>query len=49
MYIVQVSTGKTYPIEILPLENADYKLLSKTRYFFNWKEETNQETLCSTH
>lgn len=44
MYLVEVSIGKTYPIEILPLENSDYKLLSKTRYFFNWKEETNQET-----
>lgn len=43
MYIVEASTGKKYPIEILPLENSDFKSLSKTRYFFNWKEETNQE------
>lgn len=43
MHIVEVSTGKKCPIEILPLENSDYKLLSKTRYFFDWKEESGQE------
>jgi hypothetical protein len=43
MYVVEVSTGEKHPIEILPLENSDFKSLSKTRYFFNWKEETNQE------
>lgn len=43
MNIVEVSTGKFYPIEILPLENTDYKLLSKTRYFFDWKKEKEQE------
>jgi hypothetical protein len=43
MYIEEVSTGKMYQIEILPLENSDYKLLSKTRYFFNWNDEANQE------
>jgi hypothetical protein len=43
MNIVEVSTGKIYPIEILPLENTDYKLLSKTRYFFDWKAESEQE------
>lgn len=43
MNIVEVSTGKIYPIEILPLENTDYKLLSKTRYYFDWKKEREQE------
>jgi hypothetical protein len=43
MYIKEVSTGKTYQIEILPLENSDFKLLSNTQYFFNWNEEDNQE------
>ncbi len=43
MIIVEASTGKTYPIEILPLEISDYKLLSKTRYFFDWTKEADQE------
>ena len=44
MNIVEVSTGKIYPIEILPIENTEYKLLSKTRYFFDWKKETRKYT-----
>jgi hypothetical protein len=43
MVIVEVLSGKTYPIEILPVESRDYKLISKSRYFFDWKEEKNQE------
>ena len=43
MNIVEVSTGKIYPIGILPIENTEYKLLSKTRYFFDWKKERDQE------
>ena len=34
MNIVEVSTGNIYPIEVLPVENTDYKLLTKSRYFF---------------
>lgn len=44
MNIVEVSTGKIYPIEVLPLENSDYNMLPKKRYFFDWKEEREQET-----
>ncbi|NGZ42860.1 N-acetyltransferase [Cytophagaceae bacterium 50C-KIRBA] len=44
MNVVEVSTSKIYPIEVLPVESEDYKLLSKTRYFFNWEEEKTQET-----
>lgn len=43
MNVVQVSTGRIYPIEILPLENTDYKMLSKSRYFFDWTDERGQE------
>jgi len=43
MNIVEVLTGKIHPIEVLPVENTDYKSLSKTRYSFNWKEEKTQE------
>lgn len=42
MNIVELSTGKTFPIEILSLESADYKSLSKKRYFFDWKKEKEQ-------
>lgn len=42
MNIVELSTGKIFPIEILPLESADYRLLSKKKYFFDWKEEKEQ-------
>lgn len=42
MNIVELSTGKTFPIEILPLESADYKSLTKKRYFFDWKKEKEQ-------
>ena len=43
MNIVELLTGKVYPIEILPVEVTDYKLLSKSRYFFDWTEEKKQE------
>ena len=43
MNIVEVSTGKIFSIDIILVENKDYKLLIKSRYFFDWKEEKNQE------
>jgi hypothetical protein len=43
MNIVEVLTGKIYAIEVLPVESADYKLLPKARYSFDWKEEKTQE------
>lgn len=43
MHIVEVATGKKLPIEVLPVEDSDYKSLSKRRYFFDWKEERNEE------
>ncbi len=43
MNIEEISTGKIYPIEILPVEKSDYKSLTKARYFFNWKEEKDQQ------
>jgi hypothetical protein len=41
--ILEVLTGRTFPIEILPLETTDYKMLSKAQYFFDWKAEKSQE------
>lgn len=43
MHVVEVLTGKTYPIKILTVRATDYKALPKKRYFFDWKEETNHE------
>lgn len=43
MKITEVSTAKDYTIEILPVEDIDYKSLKKDRYFFDWKEEKEQE------
>ena len=43
MKIVDTSTGKEYPVEILPVESEDFKSLRKARYFFDWRIERNQE------
>ncbi|HCS20814.1 MAG TPA: N-acetyltransferase [Bacteroidetes bacterium] len=43
MTVVERLTGNIYQIEILPVENTDYKSLSKARYFFDWKEERKAE------
>ena len=43
MNIVEVSTGKIYPIEVLPVTTSDYRSLPKVRYSFSWKEEKNEE------
>ena len=42
MTVVELLTGKIFQIEVLPVENADYKSLSKARYFFDWKEEKDK-------
>lgn len=43
MTIAETSTGKAYVIEILRAESHDFKALGKTRYFFDWSMEKNQE------
>lgn len=43
MNIIEVSTGKHHPVEILPVERTDFRLLPKPRYYFDWKEERKQE------
>ena len=43
MKIVDTSTGKDYPIEILPVEHEDFKSPGKDRYFFDWRIERDQE------
>ena len=41
--IIEISTGNEYSVEILPVESYEFKTLSKKRYFFDWKIESNQE------
>lgn len=43
MYVVETSSGSKHQIEIMPLEDGDFKSLSKTRYFFDWKTEKGYE------
>jgi len=43
MNIVEISTGRKFTTSILPVEPADYKLLRKKRYYFEWNEERKQE------
>jgi len=43
MNIVETSTGKKFPVEILPVENNDFKSLGKNRYYFDWICERYQE------
>ncbi len=43
MTIIDVSTGDRIQVNVMPVENADYKFLTSQRYFFNWKEEKGYE------
>ena len=46
MVIIDTKTGKSHQIEIKQVEERDFNLLpvlTKKRYFFNWKEEKGGE------
>lgn len=43
MLVLDTSTGVMHEIEIIPLEEADYKRLSKEKYYFDWKTEREYE------
>jgi hypothetical protein len=43
MNVIELSSGKKQNIEINQLENSDYKILSKNRFFFDWKIEQEYE------
>lgn len=43
MIVVDTETGQSHQIEIEPVESGDYKKITKRRYFFDWKEEKDQE------
>ena len=39
MYIIEISTKTKHLVEVVPLDDVDYKSLTKKRYFFDWKIE----------
>jgi len=43
MIIIEISSGAKQPIEITSVEEVDYKSISKSRYFFDWKVEQEYE------
>jgi hypothetical protein len=43
MTIQETSSGKIYNVEILPVEDIDFKSIDKKRYFFDWKTERAYE------
>jgi len=43
MTITEVKSGRNIEIVILPVEIADFKSLTKKRYFFDWKQEKQYE------
>lgn len=43
MNVIETSSGEKFQIEILPVQDDDYELLDKNRYFFDWKIERKFE------
>ena len=43
MYVVEVSSGDKHGVLVLPVEESDYKQLTKTRFYFAWKAEAAYE------
>ena len=39
MYIVHAKTGKSHEIKIEPIRKGDYKLVTKSKFWFDWKKE----------
>ncbi|MFY0607663.1 MAG: N-acetyltransferase [Cyclobacteriaceae bacterium] len=43
MVVISSAYGKEYKVEIEAVQTNDYKSITKSRYFFDWKEEQPQE------
>ncbi len=43
MVIEEVKTGNILNVEILRVADRDYARITKKRFWFNWKEEKDQE------
>ena len=42
MALVEIKTNKKIKVKIVPVEEDDYKLLTKKRYYFSWKPFKNR-------
>lgn len=43
MNVIETSSGNNHSVEIKPVEEGDYKTLSKSCFFFDWKVEQEYE------
>ena len=43
MIIVNTETGQSHQVKIETVESRDFKRITKRKYFFDWKEEKDQE------
>jgi signal-transduction protein with cAMP-binding, CBS, and nucleotidyltransferase domain len=43
MIVISSADGQEYKVEIESVQANDYKSITKSRYFFDWKEEQPQE------
>ncbi|MFC2080409.1 N-acetyltransferase [Bacteroidota bacterium] len=43
MNVIETSSGNNLSVDIKPIEDGDYKTLSKSRFFFDWKVEQEYE------
>lgn len=43
MIVIEILTGESLQVEIVPVEFGDYQNLTKRRYFFDWIEEKDHE------
>ena len=45
MAVIEVATGRKLTASISPLEDTDFKQITKKRYFFDWKKEKGAREL----
>lgn len=43
MIVIETSSGKKHSVEIKPIEDGDYKTLSKSQFYFDWNVEQEYE------
>ncbi|MBI2257465.1 MAG: N-acetyltransferase [Flavobacteriia bacterium] len=43
MYIIDVKNNKKCAVKVKQIEEQDYKTLTKSRYYFNWKTEKEND------
>jgi hypothetical protein len=43
MHVIEIFTGFHFPVDIVPVQQTEYKTIDTERYFFNWAEEQTYE------